>query len=329
MRARRGVHAATPARAMPPCPDALLQSHVWPRVHQLRLRAALADVGRAGTSFYEDLPDLVDAWDTANRWRRVRERFSPRGWSQRVTEFHQDLAAAGPPHALDFLGPPAAAGTPPRTVIVRMEVAQGGEPTEISPSPPAPPAAPGQVTLVSQEGTPFVVPPKVASMSVLVRAMLEESMSTDDEDEPAEAEAPADIPLPNVAAPVLEKVLAFCRHHVDAPMPEIEKPLRSENMYEVVDAWDAAFVDVDQDALFELILAANYMDIPSLLDLGTAKVASLIKGKTPEEIRQTFGIVNDFTPEEEAEVRAENEWCEDLEAQEDHAAAQAGADVEA
>jgi len=37
----------------------------------------------------------------------------------------------------------------------------------------------------------------------------------------------------------------------------------------------------------------------------------MIKGKTPDEIRETFNIVNDFTPEEEAQVRAENTWCED------------------
>ena len=40
---------------------------------------------------------------------------------------------------------------------------------------------------------------------------------------------------------------------------------------------------------------------------------SLLKGKSPEEIRQTFNIVNDFTPEEEAAVQEENAWCEGLE----------------
>lgn len=35
-------------------------------------------------------------------------------------------------------------------------------------------------------------------------------------------------------------------------------------------------------------------------------------GKTPEEIRRTFNIKNDFTPEEEAQVREENKWCEEL-----------------
>ncbi len=171
------------------------------------------------------------------------------------------------------------------------------------------------IVLVSQEGTQFPVTRKMAEMSVLVKAMMERDMSTDEDEEDVEEEAAEaeEIPLPNVTAPVLEKVLAFCRHHQDAPMKEIEKPLRSEDMYQVVDAWDAKFVEVEQEVLFEIILAANYMDIPSLLDLGTAKVASLIKGKTPEEIRQTFNIVNDFTPEEEAEVRAENQWCEQME----------------
>jgi S-phase kinase-associated protein 1 len=53
------------------------------------------------------------------------------------------------------------------------------------------------------------------------------------------------------------------------------------------------------------------MDIKALLDLACAKVASMIKGKTPEAIRKTFNITNDFTPEEEEAVRAENKWAEE------------------
>ena len=42
---------------------------------------------------------------------------------------------------------------------------------------------------------------------------------------------------------------------------------------------------IHAQVLFELILAANYLDIKSLLDLTCAKVASMIKGKNTEEIR--------------------------------------------
>ena len=166
----------------------------------------------------------------------------------------------------------------------------------------------GKVNLVSQEGDKFEVPKKVATMSELVKTMIEDEDDADDDADDDEQE----IPLPNVKSSVLAKVIEFCNYHTENnPMQEIEKPLKSANMHDVVEPWDANFVDIEQELLFELILAANYMDIKSLLDLTCAKVASMIKGKTPEEIRKTFNIVNDFTPEEEAQVREENKWCEE------------------
>ncbi|KAG8739924.1 hypothetical protein FRC10_004985 [Ceratobasidium sp. 414] len=76
--------------------------------------------------------------------------------------------------------------------------------------------------------------------------------------------------------------------------------------------WDQKFIQVDQEMLFEIILAANYLDIKGLLDVGCKTVADTIKGKTPAEIRRHFNIVNDYTPEEEAQIKRENEWAEDI-----------------
>lgn len=95
-----------------------------------------------------------------------------------------------------------------------------------------------------------------------------------------------------------------------------------------IDEWDQKFMQVDQEMLFEIILvrfvldslfdtytdcsqAANYLDIKALLDVGCKTVANMIKGKSPEEIRKTFNIQNDFTPEEEDQIRRENEWAEE------------------
>mmetsp|Transcript_67735 Transcript_67735/g.181205 ORF Transcript_67735/g.181205 Transcript_67735/m.181205 type:complete len:93 (+) Transcript_67735:333-611(+) len=66
-----------------------------------------------------------------------------------------------------------------------------------------------------------------------------------------------------------------------------------------------------QNNLFSM-QAANFLDVKDLLDLTCKTVAEYIKQcKTPEEIRQRFNIPNDFTPEEEEEVRKENAWCEE------------------
>lgn len=61
---------------------------------------------------------------------------------------------------------------------------------------------------------------------------------------------------------------------------------------------------IDMEALNvgTLLQAANYLDIKGLLDVTCKTVANMIKGKTPEEIRKTFNIKNDFTEEEEAQV---------------------------
>jgi S-phase kinase-associated protein 1 len=157
-----------------------------------------------------------------------------------------------------------------------------------------------KLTLVSQEQEKYQVPKRVAMMSELIKTIVE-SDATDKE-----------IPLPHVKGNVLHKVVMYMKYHSDNPPREIEKPLKSPIMNEVVEQWDADFVDIDREQLFDLIVAADYMHIQPLFNLACAKVASIIKNKTPEQIRRALNIPNDFTPEEEEAVRAENRWAEDM-----------------
>jgi len=148
------------------------------------------------------------------------------------------------------------------------------------------------VTLVSQEKTAFRVQKKAALQSNLVRTALE-----DDKDA-------KEVALVHIAAPIVEKCIVYMQYHVDVPPRKIESPLKSSNMKELVDRFDAKFVDdIDLDTLMKLLLAANYMDIKSLLELICAKVASMMKGKTAPQIRKAFNIREEFTPEEYEEIK--------------------------
>ena len=137
-----------------------------------------------------------------------------------------------------------------------------------------------KVTLISSDRYNFDVRIGVAEMSEFIKTMII------DEGEEGE-EKLQEIPLPRVDSDTLAKVLEFCNYYVDNPKMikveyqiKIKKPLRSTDMSEVVNEWYAKFVndlyEKDQDMFIKLINAAHYLDIYPLLDLLSAKVASII-----------------------------------------------------
>jgi hypothetical protein len=77
----------------------------------------------------------------------------------------------------------------------------------------------------------------------------------------------------------------------------------------VSDKWDAVFIDAvgdgDRQTLYDLILAANYLDIKSLLHLGCAKVASLIKGQPLEKIKDVLNPAKNISADGLKKIDAE------------------------
>ncbi|GAB2216128.1 hypothetical protein Droror1_Dr00023896 [Drosera rotundifolia] len=142
------------------------------------------------------------------------------------------------------------------------------------------------VTLESSDGATFVVDVAAATLSQAIKHWLDEENDTD-----------MAIPFPNVTSTILAMVIEYCKKHAG---PEPEDALKE---------WDAKFANVDQTVMFDLILAANYMDIKGLLDLFCQSVADMIKDKTVEEVRKIFNIENDFTEEEERALRDEHKWA--------------------
>ena len=135
-------------------------------------------------------------------------------------------------------------------------------------------------------------------------------LAVDEDDEDDQDAEVKEIPLPNVAAPVLEKVIEFCNHYSTEEMTPIQTPLKSSKLEELVQPWYATYVKTDKNMLFDLVAAANFMDIKPLLDLTCLAVAILIKGKSADELREMFNISAEFTAEEEAAQQQENQFVE-------------------
>ncbi len=158
----------------------------------------------------------------------------------------------------------------------------------------------GNLKLISKEGKEFSISKKAADLSLLLKNAREE-MGNDEA-----------IPLVEVDEKSLDKVIQYLNHFNGEAPADIEKPLKSSNLKEVTDDWSADFIDeLDLEVLTNITVAANFMEIPSLLDLSCAKLASMCKDKSEEEIFKSFGIVDTFSEEERQKLREENKWIEE------------------
>ena len=131
--------------------------------------------------------------------------------------------------------------------------------------------------LQSSDGKDFKVPLEIAKQSHTIKTMVDDLGIEEDDD--------SAVPLPNVSAVILEKVIEWAEQHKhDPPPPEEEDDKSPAIKNKEFPLWDAEFFDEikkDQAILFDLILAANYLDIKRLLDLSCLTVTNMIKGKFP------------------------------------------------
>ena len=132
--------------------------------------------------------------------------------------------------------------------------------------------------------------------SQLIMNCLDNCLDEDDE---------VDISLNIVDSKTLEKIIQYCKHRYENGQYEIEQPLTSSVMSEVVPEWYANFIDIDHKEIFDILNTAVYMLIDTLVDLCCAKISSMIRGKDPEEIRKIFNITDDFSLEEKKKFKLE------------------------
>ena len=121
------------------------------------------------------------------------------------------------------------------------------------------------------------------------------------------------VPVRDISANTMSLIMEYLKHHQDSKAPQLDKPL-VDNLENVLDSWDYQFLKKyllpsaatkGLDELLKMVRAANYFSIPSLVDLTCAAVASEMKGKSPEELRKMFNLVNDFSRAEQQQLQRE------------------------
>lgn len=121
------------------------------------------------------------------------------------------------------------------------------------------------------------IPKKYLTISTMLRYALEDDKKTD------ELELDID-------PKVWTKVKEYMVHCGGFNKEIIPYPAKSAKMSENTDEWSATFADnlwsEDQKNLYDVLLAANYFDIPCLLHLLCCKIGTLLKGKPWNEIKQ-------------------------------------------
>ena len=111
----------------------------------------------------------------------------------------------------------------------------------------------------------------------------------------------------------LSYVVKFLTHFstIDK-MNNFESPFKSNNVYDIVQpSWYADFivgVGKNREELFNLVLAADFLDIQPLLRLSVLAVSCDITGQTEKDISRIFRVQNGHQLEQDT-VWQENKWA--------------------
>jgi hypothetical protein len=140
------------------------------------------------------------------------------------------------------------------------------------------------IKLISKNNESFTISFEHAKLSEVIQTAF------------APNETDPELPV-DISSSILKAVIEYLVLCKGEKPPKIDQPLRSKNMAEITTAEQAKFIDsfLEQHSkkeLYDLISAANFLQIESLLHLGCAKVAALIKGEPLDKIKDILKIDN-------------------------------------
>eukprot|EP01104_Vermistella_antarctica_P001313 TRINITY_DN1136_c0_g2_i1.p1 TRINITY_DN1136_c0_g2~~TRINITY_DN1136_c0_g2_i1.p1 ORF type:complete len:199 (+),score=76.62 TRINITY_DN1136_c0_g2_i1:642-1238(+) len=145
------------------------------------------------------------------------------------------------------------------------------------------------------------------------------------------------IPIPRVKGDTLKKILAYCQYitHKNANTPTTTATATTSTTSKTAAAaattatatsgggggggseavipknkFDETYFAVSHDQLVDILLAADYLDIPVLLDSGARAFVRLLKGKNEDDICELFlSRKRPFSDEEIENTRKKYPWA--------------------
>ncbi len=145
------------------------------------------------------------------------------------------------------------------------------------------------ITIISGvDGTKIDTDEESAKNSVLIKTLIEEYENDT-------------LTIPDIRGPVLNLVIEFLSYMKNHICSKIPKPLPVYDLKEFTTDWEFNFLSKFNDNVYDLLeflMAVNYLDIDPLLELISAKVATLAKDFDREKFMEVFQIEEDMSDEE-------------------------------
>uniref|UniRef100_A0A915DVB8 Skp1-related protein n=1 Tax=Ditylenchus dipsaci TaxID=166011 RepID=A0A915DVB8_9BILA len=174
-----------------------------------------------------------------------------------------------------------------------------------------PPVVSFDVTCRTADDKLVVVPSHILSCSKVFSQMCGDlDIVTKEDDQDKTPSFPGEFFVANMQHELFLKVIEWCKEHAGLPDPVIEEHhITKERVHFVFTDFEKEFLDVSVPELKELLMASNYLDIPSLYLYSCQRAAELMTNKTVEQVRQEWGFVDDIPEAEKERIRKEHAWC--------------------
>ena len=134
----------------------------------------------------------------------------------------------------------------------------------------------------------FEVEEKYLQNSKFLMGLMEDFKDSDEE-----------LNINDVTGATLTKVIEYLKHYETEKPKEIPKPLPNSDLKPILLEWDYNYISgLKLEEVIDLINAANFLDIPDLVNLASVRIASEMTNCSIEEARAKFGILPDMSEDE-------------------------------